>query len=166
LVMGRTSDARDAATRAVAIDTKTLGADNPDLGASFTAMGDVLAAEGRWTDAVAAYERALTLLAGYGADNRWLLEPLSGLSAALVAAGDGARAVSIAERAVAVADGHHVSTDLAGAARFRRAQARWAVGTHRDEALAEARTERALLAALPYPAEILPAIDRWLSERK
>ena len=76
---------------------------------------------------------------------------------------DAARAVTAAERALAVATDHQQPVDILGAAQFRLAQARWAVGAGRAGAVTLGRDVRARLGSLPYPVELLPEIDRWLA---
>lgn len=49
------------------------------------------------------------------------------------------------------------------AEQLREAWARWALGEDRAGALAAARSARAALAALPFPAMDLPQADRWLA---
>jgi hypothetical protein len=46
---------------------------------------------------------------------------------------------------------------------FRQAKARWALGEDRTGDVALVRATRAKLAALPFPSEDLPRIDRWLT---
>jgi hypothetical protein len=57
------------------------------------------------------------------------------------------------------------SADELGAASFLLARARWARGDDRRGAVSLARATRARLAALSYPTETLPRIDRWLARR-
>jgi tetratricopeptide (TPR) repeat protein len=165
LLLGRAKDAREAVTRAIPILAKALGKENPDNGVPLAVLADVLAAEGDWKEALATYQSAVAFLEGYAMDSAWLVEPLVGMSAALVAIGDATRASTVAERALAIAAQHHLSADLAGAAELRLAQARWAAGAgpERRAAIELARSLRIRLAALPYQAEVLPEVDKWLA---
>ena len=163
LRLRRVKEAHETAARAVAVEAKAMGEHFPDLGLQLWVLADVLAEEGQWKDARARYQDAVGLLEVYGADSPWLVEPLVGLAAALVATGDAARAVTCAERAVALAGAHHLSDDLVGAAQFGLARARWALGADRPAAVELARVVDARLGALPFRAEIQPEIDRWLA---
>jgi len=162
LALRRTREAREAIDRALAILVKARGDSHPDVGWALLAQGDVLGAEQRPGEAMAVYERALHILEqASGAGYLGLCEPLSRLAAARLGAGDVAGALALAERAVALAG--KAPADTAEVARFELARARSAQGADRPGALALARQARAGLAALGFPAEDLPRVDRWLA---
>ena len=164
LSLGRRAEARAAIDEAMAADAKGLAPDDPERAPTLGVHARVLAAEGRAREAIPVYERALALFdKNADSDAEVIVETGLGLSAALVEIGDAARAVTAAERALAVATDRHQPADIAGAAQFRLAQARWAVGADRAGAVTLGRDARARLASLPYPVEILPEIDRWLA---
>jgi eukaryotic-like serine/threonine-protein kinase len=165
LALGRTAEARAAITRALEIDEAARGKHHPEVAAALVVQGDVLRAERRAPAAVAAYERALRILEQvYGANHAALCEPLAGLIAAQLDAGEPRRALELATRAVALAAG--APPGELERARFRLAQAQWALGVDRPGAQALARQARAGLAALAFPSEELPRIDRWLASAR
>jgi hypothetical protein len=150
--------------RAVAIDRQTIGDHHPDHGDTLRGMADLLCAERRCGEAVTPYRQAVALHEQeVGPDSAVLVEPLTGLCNALLASGDPRAARSVAERAVALVA--RVPADLRGAAEFCLARCEWAAG-ERSAAAQRARAARAELAALPYPARVLPALDRWLADRR
>ena len=115
-------------------------------------------------DALPLYRQALKLdEAAYGATGPGIVGALLGLGAAELEANEVAAALATAERAVVVGTANAAPVDVQTDAQFLLARARWAAGIDRPGARALARASRARLAALPYPAEALPAIDRWLA---
>jgi tetratricopeptide (TPR) repeat protein/predicted Ser/Thr protein kinase len=165
LALGRTADARAAIDQALAIDEKARGKDHPEVGWALLVRGDVLRAQRLPREAIAAYERSLQILEKTsGAAFPGLCQPLSRLTQALVESGDPGRARALGEHAVALAQA--APADDAAAAQFRLAQAEWALGGDRPGALARARQARARLAALPFPSEDLPRVERWLASVK
>ncbi len=101
LDLGRVAEAHAAATRAMAIDAKTLRANDPHRSAAVTAMADVLLAQRRFALAEEHYRQAITLHAmDRPADSPWFVKPLTGLCEALLGRGDRTGAAVAAERAV------------------------------------------------------------------
>jgi hypothetical protein len=81
----------------------------------------------------------------------------------------GGRRPRAARRAVRRPGGrarHDGSPGAAEVAQVRLAQARWALGTDRPGAIALARQARARLAALPFPSDELPRLERWLASAR
>ena len=116
--------------------------------------------------AVPLYRRSLAIFEKRaGADAPALASSLTGLADALAAVGDSHGAVAAARRAVDVT-GRDVRRDVAAGARFHLAMAEWSKGTDRPAAVARAREARAELAALPFPSEELPRIDRGLARAR
>lgn len=164
VALGRLPEARSAAEQAVAIDKKTIGEANSDHGESLQALAGVLRAEGRFADAIPLYRRAVALLESeLGTGSEGLVGSLLGLCDALAETGDAPGALAACERASPLAA--HAPADAIGVAEFQLAKARWTAGRDRPQAVALAREARARLAALPYPSEDLPRIDRWLAAR-
>ncbi len=162
LALGRQAEARAAVDEALAVYRKTVGDQHPYTGSGLRVLGDVLVADGRARDAVPLYERSIALLEkSLGPSSLTLSRPLHGLADARLATGDAHGALAAAERAVALAA--KAPPGELEAAQFRLAKARFALGD--AGAVALARTARARLAALPFPADDLPAIDRWLASR-
>jgi eukaryotic-like serine/threonine-protein kinase len=163
LRLGRRDEARAAIDQALAITKATKGETHPYYAAALLIRGDVLAADGRPAEAISAYQQAVGILErSMGRDFPGLCPPLLQLSAAQLRRGDARGALEAAERAVAVAPAGRGEREVA---EFRLAQARWALGQDRPAALALARKARAGLAALAFPSEELPLIDRWLASR-
>ena len=164
VALGRVTEARAAIDRARAIAEKAHGKDHPELGWTRGVEGDVLRAERRPREALAAHEASLKILeAAYGASFVGLCQPLSRLSAAALDTGDPRRAEALAERALVLAA--RAAPGEAETAQVRLAQARWALGADRPGALALARRARTALAALAFPSDELPRLDRWLASR-
>ncbi len=164
LSLGRLDEARAAIGQADDIDGK-VGGERGHHGHTLRISADIARVAKRPREAIALYRRALPLLEmKHGEDGPGLMEALLGLGAAELDAGDAADALATAERAAAIATDNVVPADVACAAQFLLAQARWAQGVDRAGAVARARDARARLAALPYPTAALPRIDRWLSQ--
>ncbi len=164
LSLGRLNDARAALAQADDIEVK-VGGDRGDHADTLLISADIAHAAHRPREAIARYQQALTLVEGeHGKLSPALLTGLLALGAAELDVGDAADALATAERAVAIATDNRVPVDLECAAQFLLAQARWAQGRDRAGAVALARDARARLAALPYPTEERPKIDRWLSQ--
>jgi tetratricopeptide (TPR) repeat protein len=160
--LGRLAEARAA----LALAEKALanGTDPTQRALTITVGADLLRAEGRPRDAVAEYARAMPELeARYGKNGPGIVDALLGLGEAELAAGDIAAALASAERAVTIGTYRPLPADQLGAAEFLEARARYARGDDRPAALATVRAVRGRLAALPYRAEALPRIDRWLA---
>jgi tetratricopeptide (TPR) repeat protein len=165
LALGRPADARASVEQALAIAAKTVGADHPDYGNGLLARGKIFAASGRVRDAIPDFERAIAIVEkASGSQTRALHAPLVGLADARLAIGDARGALSAADRAVAL-DAQAPPSDQE-AAQFRQAEARWALGEDRPQAIALARAVRAKLASLSFPAEDLLTIDRWLATHR
>jgi tetratricopeptide (TPR) repeat protein/predicted Ser/Thr protein kinase len=162
--LGRLPEARAAAERAIEVDKKTIGETNPDHADALLTLAEVLRAEGRFADAVPLYRRSLDMVVlQYDGDSPNILGAAVGLCDALAETGDGAGAVAACERAVAPA--RRGPMECAPIVAFELAKARWVAGKDRRGAMAQARDARAALAALPFPSEDLPRVDRWLAGR-
>ncbi len=162
--LGKLPEARAAVERAMDIDRQTIGETNPDHAESLTALGNVLRREGRFADAVAVYRCSLVLMElQHGPDGPALADTLLALCDALAETGDVPGALAACERASALAP--KAPAEEVGVAAFQLAKARWLAGGDRGRAVALARTARADLAALSFPSEDLPRIDRWLATR-
>jgi tetratricopeptide (TPR) repeat protein len=85
--------------RALSLVEEAHGPTSVDLADHLGDLGDVLLARGKARDAVAAYERAVALLEQGAASPRSLAVAQFGLGLALRAAGQGARAAPLLERA-------------------------------------------------------------------
>src|SRR5262249_47978654 len=115
-------------------------------------------------EAVALHEQALALLERErGRDSPGLVRALVDLAAAELDAREPARAQSHAERAAAIGSGPGGPADVLGAAEVLGARAPRGSGRDKVGAMALARSVRARPAALPYPAETLPLVERWLA---
>lgn len=162
--LGKLPEARAAVERAMDIDRQTIGETNPDHAESLTALGNVLRRERRFADAVAVYRCSLVLMElQHGPDGPALADTLLALCDALAETGDVPGALAACERASALAP--KAPAEEVGVAAFQLAKARWLAGGDRGRAVALARTARADLAALSFPSEDLPRIDRWLATR-
>jgi len=160
--LGRLDEARVVLARAR--EALAGAADSVERALLSKVGADLLRAEGKPREAVAEYARAMPELeARYGKDGPGIVDPLLGLGEAQLAAGDVAAALASGERAVAVGTHRPLPADELGAAELLVARARYARGDDRRAALATVRALRGRLAALPYPAEALPRIDRWLA---
>jgi eukaryotic-like serine/threonine-protein kinase len=160
-VLGRYAEAHAAIDRALAIDQQTIGDDHPDHGDTLMTQGDLLCAEQHCGAAVELYRRAVALHEKeVGAESTVLVEPMVGLCAALLAAGDHAAARTTAERAVRIAA--QAPGDLRGEAQLCLARAEWAGGDH-DAARGHARDARTSFAALTFPARGRPLVEHWLA---
>ena len=167
VALGRTADARATLAKARETEASTLGSNHPSRAETLRIAGDLERTQHQPGAAIRAYRQATAIVEkDLGHDHEALLDPLFGLSAALVDSGDAAAALATAERALAIAESHPVTAEREGIARFRLAQARFALGQDRAGALELARAARARLAELSYPAEILPEIDRWLARAR
>jgi len=165
--LGRLPEARAAIDEVTEIEAKTPTADHVARADALRIAADLEVSEKHPRAAIPSYRRAIAIIEeSNGEDSPKLVEPLTGLSAALVQTDDPPGALAAADRAVAIAVAHRLPADREGVAQLRVAQARWALDQDRSAALVLARTTRARLAALPYPAEILPEIDRWISGRR
>jgi len=165
VALGRLGEASAAVARALEIDEKAEGKNAPEAGWAFLVQGHVLRAQRRAREAIKAYETSLHILeTAYGTSFPGLCQPLAGLTAALLEVGDARRAQELAERELILAA--KAPPGEVGAAEFRLAHARWVLGADRPAARALARQARAHLAALPFPSEELPRIDRWLKTVK
>lgn len=161
---GRLEDARAAIDDALDIERKRVPTGDPARADALVVLGNLLVAERRPAAAVAPFEEALALIERKaGPNSSSLLDALEGLAGARSDAGDGARALALAERASSLATAVKATADIVGAAEFRLAQARWALGEDRAGDVAAVRALRARLAALPYRADVLPDVDRWLA---
>jgi tetratricopeptide (TPR) repeat protein len=164
IALGHLMEARTAIERALAIDKQTIGEDHPDHGDTLRVQGELLCAERRCAAAVGLFRQAVALHEKeVGANSPVLVEPLVGLCEALLASGDSTAARTAGERVIAIGD--KVPPDLQGAARFCVARSEWLTG-HRELARQHARTARATLRALSFPARELPEIDRWLADHR
>ncbi|HET9623438.1 MAG TPA: tetratricopeptide repeat protein, partial [Kofleriaceae bacterium] len=162
--LGRIADARAAIDHALAITRKANGEQHPAYAEALIVHGDVLRAEHHDGDAITAYERALAILdPAYGATSIGLCPVLARLSAAVLDAGEPARAEAYAARDLALAV--HAAPGEREIAELRLAEARWALAHDRPAALALARHARDGLAALPFPSDDLPRAQRWLASR-
>lgn len=162
IALGRFTEAHAAIDRAIAIDKQTIGDAHPDHGDTLRILGELLCAERRCAEAVDLFRRAVALHEQeVGPRSPVLVEPLVGLCGALLAAGDSAAARAAGERAVAI--GGKAPPDLRGAAVFCVARSEWLAG-ERDVARRHAREARTMLAALPFPAQDRPAVERWLAD--
>src|SRR5262249_21681496 len=165
LASGRLDAAQAAFARAEGLFAKA-GPDVEERALLQAARADLLPAAKRPADALPLYRQALgPLEARDGRGGLALVDALLGLGAAELDSGDAAAAIASAERAVAIDSASSGPADEIGAAEFLLARARWAAGEDRAGAVALARSARERLARLPYPADALPEIDRWLAHR-
>jgi len=100
----------------------------------------------------------------YGRNGPGLMEVLLGVGRPSSRSPTQPSARATAERLVKIGSDHTVPPDQLGSAHFLLARVRWAQGEDRPGAVAMAREARARLTALPYPADALPRIDRWLAQ--
>lgn len=163
--LGRPAEALAHARRAVAIDAVN-DTDPADAGASWSNVADDLFRLGRYAEALEAARTAHGLMTrGQGTPKGWIAAVDTTLGRSLFALGRPREAIPPLRRAIAgFAASREESLALAHA-RFALAQALWATGGDRGEAVTLARQARVISARYPQARRHdLPALDAWLAE--
>ncbi|HWB82330.1 MAG TPA: tetratricopeptide repeat protein [Nannocystaceae bacterium] len=151
--------------RALTMWEAALGSDHPlvarcydNLGGLFYEAGDLDGGEREYNRAMVLYEHRL------GPDDEALITPLSGLTEIAILREQGARAVELSERALALAAKR--SSEYRASMTFRAARALWAAG-RRDEAFTSAKLaidqSRANDDPMEEAGDYVPQIESWLA---
>jgi eukaryotic-like serine/threonine-protein kinase len=142
---------------------RVLGHDHPRVALVSNNEGEVLNLLGRYTEAEAAFQRAVSLFRQGGTDTQLLGWALTGLGRALLGKHQPADAVAPLEEALKIRIERHASPPLLGETRFALARASWSRPTERRRALALAVDARR---DFGNDKKTVAEIDAWLAHAR
>jgi serine/threonine-protein kinase len=164
--MGASEEIVGQHERALAIRERALGPEHPEVAASLSSLGRALFELGRIDEAQAPFERALRIWdATVGPEHPARAYTLLGLAHVALAQGRTTDAVERAEQALQIRSASGAPTVELAEARFMLAQARWAVGGDRPEAIALAEQARNGFRDRGH-AERAGEVDAWLASHR
>jgi serine/threonine protein kinase/tetratricopeptide (TPR) repeat protein len=138
---------------------RVLGREHPRVGQVWNNQGEVLSLLGRYSEAEAAYRRAVHLFRGSRADATLVAWALTGLGSVLLAENQATAAVLPLEEALALRIENHAPTSQLGETRFALARALASHPAERRRAVTLAATARA---DYGDDAKAVAKIDAWL----